>query len=126
LNHAHVAAVHGRAFAGNKASLHAAAHNLLEHGTEHMAITEAAMPVLAEGAVVRHGVVHAKAAKPAMGQVEAHPGAELPLGADPAEVADQQHAYHQLRIDRGTSDQAVVGRHDAPDERRVQQGVYRT
>ncbi len=71
-------------------------------------------------------VVHTKAAKPAMGQVEVQPGAELPLGADAAEVANQQHAYHQLRIDRGTPDQAVVGRHDAPDERRVQQCVHRT
>ena len=61
-----------------------------------------------------------------MSQVEVHPGAEHPLGADAAEVADQQHAHHQLRINRGTPDQAVVGRHDAADERRVQQRVHRT
>ncbi len=54
-----------------------------------------------------------------------YPGAELPLGTDAAEVADQQHAYHQLQIDRGASDQAVVRRHDASDERRVQQCVHR-
>jgi len=121
----HLAAVHGRAFAGNKARLRAAAHHLLEHGTEHVAVAEAAMPVLAEGAVVRHDVVHAEAAEPAMRQVEVHPGAELPLGADAAEIADQQHTYHQLRIDRGTLDQAIVGRHDAADEGRVQQRVHR-
>ena len=39
-------------------------------------------------------------------------------------LADQQHADHQLRIDWGTHDQAVVGRHDLADERRVQQRVH--
>ncbi len=60
-----------------------------------------------------------------MGQVEVHPGAEFPLGADAAEIADQQHAHHQLRVNRGTPDQAVVPCHDAADERRVQQRVHR-
>ncbi len=88
----HLAAVHRRVFARNKASLHAAAHDLLEHGTEHVAVAEAAMPIFAESAVVRHDVVHAKAAKPAMGQVKVHAGAEFALGADAAEVAEEQHA----------------------------------
>ncbi len=47
----HLAAVHGRAFAGNEAGLRAAVHNLLEHSAEHGAVTEAAMPVLAEALV---------------------------------------------------------------------------
>ena len=76
--------------------------------------------------MVRHDVVDTEAAKPTMSQVKVHPGAELPLGTDAAEVADQQHADHQLGVDRGAPNQAVVGRHDAANERRVQQRVHRT
>ena len=86
----------------NEADLYAATHDLLEY----VAVTEAATPIFAEDAVVQHDVPRTKAAKPAMGQVELQPGAELPLRADATEVADRQHAYHQLRIDRGASDQA--------------------
>jgi hypothetical protein len=73
--------------------------------------------------VIRHGAVQPEAAEPAVGQVEVDLGAEPALGADAAEVADQEHADHQLRVDRGAPDRAVVGRHHAADEGRVQEGV---
>ena len=56
-------------------------------------------------------------------QVEGR-GTELALRADTAEIPDQQHADHQLRIDRGPPNQAVVGRHDTADEGGVEQGVH--
>jgi hypothetical protein len=101
-------------------------HNLLKHGAEHIAVAEAAVPIFAECAMVRHDIVHAEATEPAMRQVEVHPGTKLPLGADAAEVADQQHAHHQLRVDRRPPDRTVMRRHDAADEFRVQQRVCRT
>ena len=73
--------------------------------------------------MVRHGAVQAEAAEPAVGQVEVDLGAELPFRADAAQVADQQHADHQLGIDREPPDRAVVGRHDTADERRIEQGI---
>ena len=118
-----MAAVHGRALAGHEARLGATAHHLLEHGTEHVAVPKAAVPVRAECRVVRHGAVQAKTAEPAMGQVEVDLGAKPALRADAAQIADQQHADHQFRVDRGPPDRAVVRRHDAADERRVEQGV---
>ncbi len=36
-----------------------------------------------------------------------HLFAQLSLGTDAVAVADDQHAHHQLRINRGTSDGAV-------------------
>lgn len=119
-----LAAVHGRALAGHEARLRAAAHHFLEHGAEHAAVAEAAVPVLAEGAVVRHGAVQTQAAEPAVGQVEVDLRTQPALGADAAEVADQQHSDHQLRVDRRAPDRAVVGRHDAADGGGVQQGVH--
>jgi hypothetical protein len=116
-------AVHRRALAGHKARLGAAAHDLLEQSAEHVAVAEAVVPVLAEGAVVWHGAVQAETAEPAMGQVEVDLGAELPFRADAAQVADQQHAGHQLGINRGPPDRAVVGRHDTADERCIEQGI---
>ena len=118
-----LAAVHGRALAGHEARLRTAAHHLLEHGAEHVAVPKAVVPVFAERRVVRHGAVQAKTAEPAMGQVEVDLGAEPALRADAVQVADQQHADHQFRVDRGPSDCTVVRRHDAADERRVEQGV---
>jgi hypothetical protein len=52
-----------------------------------------------------------------------HLGAQLALGAHAIEGADQQHADHQLEVDRGAADGAVVGRHDPADERGVEQHV---
>ena len=59
---------------------------------------KAAAAVFTERAVFRHRAVEAEVAEPAVAQVEVHLGAELTLGAQAIEVADQQHADHQLGI----------------------------
>ena len=122
----HLAAVHRRLLTRHQARLGAAAHDLLEQGAEHIAVAEAVMPVLAESAVIGHRAVQAEAAEPRMGQVEVDVGAQFALGADASEITDQQHANHQLGIDRRASDGAVVRRHHAADERGVEQSVHST
>src|SRR3546814_15422384 len=46
---------------------------LLEQLAEKVAVTEAAVPVLGEGRMVRHRTFHAGPAKPTITQVEMHP-----------------------------------------------------
>ena len=81
----------------------------LEHMAEGVAVAEAAMPVLREGRVVRDASSRSEAAEPAIGQVQMHLFAQPPLGSDAEAVADDQHADHQLRIDRGPAGVAVEG-----------------
>ena len=52
--------------------------------------------------------------------------AQPPLGADPAAVTDQQHADHQLGINRGPADGAVVGRKLAADVGQLDEAVNGT
>lgn len=49
--------------------------------------------------------------------------AQTPLGANAAAVADQQHADHQLGIDRGPTNGAVVGRKLATDATQLNEAV---
>jgi len=48
------AGVHGKAFSADQPLVHAALHHRLEQVTEQVALTEAAVPVLGEGGVIRH------------------------------------------------------------------------
>ena len=57
--------------------------------------------------MIRHRILKAEAAEPAIGQVQMHLLAQPTLGADAEAVADQQHAHHQLRIDRRPAGVAV-------------------
>jgi len=50
--------------------------------------------------VIRHLVGNLELAEPAVRQVHRHFVTQLPFGTDPAAVTDQQHADHQLGIDR--------------------------
>jgi hypothetical protein len=48
---------------------------------------------------------------------------QSPLGADPLQVADQEHA-DQLGVDRGPADGAVVLGHTLAQETEIQQRIY--
>ena len=86
----------------------AATHDLIEQPAEGGTVAEAAMPVLGEGGVVGHCVFEAQAAEPPIGQVQLHLLAQTPLGADAVAVAHDEHAQHQLGVDRRTPGVAVV------------------
>jgi hypothetical protein len=77
--------------------------------TEHIALPEAAMPVLGERRVVGHCFLEVESAEPAVGQVQVYLLTQPALGADAEAVADDQHTDHQLGIDGGTACVAVEG-----------------
>jgi len=52
-----------------------------------------------------------------------HLVAQPPFGADAAAAADQHHADHQLGVDRGPTNGAVVGRKLAPDAAQFNEAV---
>ena len=60
--------------------------------------------------MVRYRILETKSAKPAIGQIQVHFFAKSPLGTDTEAVADDEHAYHQRRIDRWATGVAVVRR----------------
>jgi hypothetical protein len=50
---------------------------------------------------------------------------QSPLGSDAVRVADEQHADHQLRVDRGPAHLAVVGAQVLADAGQVDEAVDR-
>ena len=64
--------------------------------------------------MVGHCAVEAQSTKPAVRQIEVHLFAQPPLRADAKAVADDQHADHQLRINRRPTNGAVKRRQLPP------------
>jgi hypothetical protein len=64
------------------------------------------MPVLRERRVIRHRILQAQLAKPAVGQVEMH--FQPSLGANAKAIANDQHPNEKRWINLGTSSVAVV------------------
>ena len=73
--------------------------------------------------MVGHRAVQADAAEPAISEIEVDLVAEPPLGADDMQIADEQHAQHQLGVDRWPSYGAVVWRESPPNEVEVEHRV---
>jgi hypothetical protein len=57
--------------------------------------------------VIGDSAVQSEPTKPAIGQIEVNLFAKAALGPNAHAVADDQHADHQLRIDRGSAYLAV-------------------
>lgn len=96
-------------FAADQSLPDAAAQDGLEHATEEIALTEAAVPVLRERRVIGDSSIRTQPAEPAVCQIEVDFIAEASLRSDAEAVPDQEHPDHQLRIDRGPPDVAVEG-----------------
>jgi hypothetical protein len=60
--------------------------------------------------MIRNRVVQIEAAEPPIRQIEGHLLAKPPLRADAVAIADDEHADHQLGINRGAAGRAVIGR----------------
>lgn len=97
LNHA---GVDREPLATDQALGDAAHHRRLEQHAQKIAIAEAAVAVLEEGRVVGHRAIETQPAEPSVSKVEMNFLAQPPLGADAERVADEQHADHQLGVDR--------------------------
>jgi hypothetical protein len=60
--------------------------------------------------VVRDGIFKAETAEPAIGQIQVNLFAQTALGPDAKAVSKDEHANHQLWIDRWASRVAVIRR----------------
>src|SRR5690606_5569799 len=94
--------------AANELFSQAPLQHLIEHESQGVVVTESAVTVLRERRVIGYGIFQAKAAEPAVRQVQMHFFAQPTLGTDAEAVADDQHPNHQCRIDRRTARMAVV------------------
>jgi hypothetical protein len=119
----HETAVNREAFAGNDASLTALLDHFLEQHAVNVAVAKAAIAVLGKGRMIRHGSFQPQPAEPAIGQVEMHLIAQLPLGTDAIGVANQQHSQHQFRINRGAAFTTVMSRQNCSRPVKCQCGV---
>jgi hypothetical protein len=79
------------------------------------------MPILGEGGMIGDIAVEPEPAEPPVGQIEVDLFAETPLGADTEAVPDDEHADHQLGINRWPSQRAVERRELAAQFRQVGQ-----
>ena len=101
------AGVDGESIGSDQPFGHAALNDGLEQMTKDIALAKAPMPVLGKGRMVRDLVIQTEAAKPAIGEIEMNLLAQSALRAYAHAIAGDQHADHQLRIDRGATGAAV-------------------
>src|SRR5712675_2570195 len=94
---------------------HAAPDHGLEQLSQQTAVTEAAMPILGEGRVVRHLAVEAEPTEPAVGEVQVNLLAQPPFRTNAVAVANQQHPDEQLGINRRPASRAVKWRQVVPN-----------
>ena len=90
---------------------------------EGVALAEATMAVLGEGRVIGHRGFEVEPAEPAIRQVQMNLVAQPALGADAEAVADDQHADHQLRVDRRAPGVAVERREMAAQLAEVEEAI---
>jgi len=95
-------------FAADKPFPDAPCDHGLEQLAQKIALAETAMPVLGKGRVVGHIAVEPQSAEPAIGQIKVDLVAQPPLRANAEAIADDQHPDHQLWINRGPPNVAVV------------------
>jgi len=75
---------------------------------QDVALAKAPVPVLGKGRMVRDLAIQAKLAKPAIREIEMNLLTQAALGPYSHAIADDQHADHQLRIDRGATGVAIM------------------
>src|SRR5262245_13196765 len=81
-------------FALDELRIHARPYHRLEQFAENIAVTETTMAIDRECRVIGHLVLKTQPAEPAISQVQLDLLAQLPLGADPVAVTDDQHPDH--------------------------------
>ena len=74
---------------------------------QNVALAKAPVPVLGKGRMVWDLAIQTEPAKPAIGEIEMNLLAQTALRPYAHAIADDQHADHQLRIDRGATGVAV-------------------
>src|SRR5262249_16322746 len=115
----------GKGFATNQTFSDAAPQDCLKDAPQQIALAEPAMPVLGEGGVIGDSAIEPGPAEPSVGQIEMNPLAQPSLRAYAEAVAYDEHAHHQLGIDRGPSDAAVEPSQLPPQLAKFDKSVYR-
>src|SRR5215469_17478697 len=103
----------------------AALYGRLEHLAQQIAVAETTVPVLRKSRMVRHRSVEPQPAKPSITEVQMDIIAQPPLRADAEAVPDDQHADHQLRVDRRSAHLAVERAQVLADTRQIHKPVDR-
>jgi hypothetical protein len=103
------AGIDRKALTLNQAHGHRRPDNPLEDVAQYVALAEAAQSVEREGRMVRDLVLEIEPTEPPICEVKLNFLGEPALRADAVAVAHDEHTDHELRIDRGTPDLAVVG-----------------
>src|SRR6266849_5211180 len=100
-------AVHRHVLALHQSRLDATGNDLLKQLPKQIRLLEPSMPVLGKRGVMRNLLIEAESGEPTPRQMHAQLFHQLPLAGDAVEIADQQHAQQQFRIDRWPSRVAV-------------------
>ncbi|BFG80298.1 hypothetical protein PTKU46_83320 [Paraburkholderia terrae] len=74
--------------------------------------------------MIRNGILKTETAKPAIRQIQMDFFTQPPLGADAEAVSDDQHANHQLGIDRGAPRMTVKRRHVLTEVASIEEVIY--
>src|SRR5262249_12113250 len=82
-------------------------HHRLEHMTQEVAVTEAAVAINRERRVIRHLVIEIEPAEPPICEMQREFLAQLPLEANAVAITYKQHPDHKLGVNRRSADLAV-------------------
>src|SRR6201993_1946246 len=101
------AAIHGQVLALDQSGFPAAIHDLFKELLKEVRLLKASMTVLGKRRVMGNLLIEAESGKPAPGQMHLQFLDQLALAGDTIEIADQQDAQQEFRIDRGSACIAV-------------------
>ena len=73
--------------------------------------------------MIRHLAVQTEPTEPAIREIEMDFVTESPFGTDAHAIADDQHAQHQVGVDRGPSDRAVERPQLCTDARQINKPI---
>src|SRR5262249_54930692 len=114
------AGVYGETIAADQASFNARNDDMFEEVTKDIVIAKALVAGARERRVIRDPIFYAKAAEPAIGEIELNLAAQCALRADREYVAKDEHPDHQLWIDRGPTSVGVMRRKLDADPREIE------
>jgi hypothetical protein len=110
-------------FAAHESFGHAARHYGFEQLAQEIALAETAVAVLGKRRMIGHSAVETQAAEPAISQIEVDLLTQPTLRTNAEAVADDEHPDHQLGINRGPPDVAVIGLEMRPNSGQVDETV---
>jgi hypothetical protein len=101
------AGVDGEPIGSDQPFGNAALDDGFEEMAQDVALAKAPVPVLGKGRMVRDLAIQTEPTEPAICEIEMNLLAQAALRPYAHAIADDQHADHQLRIDRGATGAAV-------------------